>query len=170
MHTRITLSPGFTLIELMVAVSLLALLLALGGPSFNFLFRNVNLTAQANQFVAAVQLARSEAIRRNRSVTLSALADNQAQHWEAGWLVWVDLDNNAAPGEGEVMRRFAALDGTTLQGDTSSLRFAGSGFLDGHTPQAGNFTLKPLSCAGGKGRAIAVSTTGHPSVEEVTCQ
>ena len=69
-HNRTFAPLGFTLIELMVTIALLSILLTLGVPSFHSLIRNMSLTTQANQFVASVQLARSEAVRRNRSVLL----------------------------------------------------------------------------------------------------
>ena len=55
---------GFTLIELMVTVAVLAIVLSLGVPSYRALIINNRLTAQANALVASINLARSEAIKR----------------------------------------------------------------------------------------------------------
>ena len=74
------LRSGFSLIELMVTVALISILLTLGVPSFSAILRNMTLTSQANNFVAAINLARSEAIRRNTAVTLSATASNLTQN------------------------------------------------------------------------------------------
>lgn len=85
------LRSGFSLIELMVTIALVSILLTLGVPSFSAIMRNMTLTSQANNFVAAINLARSEAIRRNTAVTLSASTSNLTQnHWESGWQIWVD--------------------------------------------------------------------------------
>ncbi len=61
---------GFTIIELMITVAVASLLMAIAVPSFNQMVVSGRLTAQSNEFVAALSLARSEAIKRNASVTL----------------------------------------------------------------------------------------------------
>ncbi|MGL5814392.1 MAG: GspH/FimT family pseudopilin [Aeromonas sp.] len=169
MHNRMFAPLGFTLIELMVTVALLSILLMLGVPSFNSLIKSMNLTTQANQFVASVQLARSEAVRRNRNVLLSAQAGNAALHWERGWQVWIDSNGNGSLDAGELIRQFDSLDGNTLSSDTAVLRFTNTGFLDGRTPQGHIFSLTPTSCSGEMARDISINGTGHPSVEESAC-
>jgi type IV fimbrial biogenesis protein FimT len=61
---------GFTLIELLITIAIASILLAIAVPSFNGLIVGSRLTTQANDFVAAVNFARSEAIKRNSSVSL----------------------------------------------------------------------------------------------------
>lgn len=86
-------SRGFTLIELMVAIMVLAILLGVAVPSFRDAALSSRLTAYANDLVASAQLARSEAIKRNAPVTLCASKNGIAcgidagSGWEAGWIV-----------------------------------------------------------------------------------
>lgn len=61
---------GFTLIEIMVTVAVLAIVLAIAVPAFGTLIRSNRLTSNANELVAALQLARSEAVRQNSSVAV----------------------------------------------------------------------------------------------------
>ncbi|RJU10813.1 prepilin [Xanthomonas campestris] len=61
---------GFTLIEIMVTVAVLAIVLAVAVPAFGTLIRSSRLTSDANEFVAALQLARSEAVRQNSLVAV----------------------------------------------------------------------------------------------------
>ncbi|MEB1220701.1 Tfp pilus assembly protein FimT/FimU [Xanthomonas campestris pv. campestris] len=61
---------GFTLIELMVTVAVLAIVLAVAVPAFGTLIRSSRLTSNANEVVAALQLARSEAVRQNSLVAV----------------------------------------------------------------------------------------------------
>jgi len=90
---------GFTLIELMVTVSVAAVLLAVGVPSFQTTVKNNRLTAAANSLVGALNLARSEAIKRGVFVTFCKRngggtdCDNSAS-WNDGWIVFSDLDRD----------------------------------------------------------------------------
>jgi type IV fimbrial biogenesis protein FimT len=61
---------GFTIVELMISLAVASILMALAVPSFNQMIVSGRLTAQSNDMVAAINLARSEAIKRNASVTL----------------------------------------------------------------------------------------------------
>jgi type IV fimbrial biogenesis protein FimT len=61
-------AAGFTVIELMITIVMVAVLLVLGAPAFGTYLDNVKLRTTAETFLAGVQMARSEAIRRNASV------------------------------------------------------------------------------------------------------
>jgi type IV fimbrial biogenesis protein FimT len=85
---------GFTVIELMVTIIVLAILLVVGIPSFRNATLSTRLTALSNDLVGAVQLARSEAIKRNQVVRLCVSADGStcatAGGWDQGWIVLSD--------------------------------------------------------------------------------
>lgn len=88
-------APGFTLVELMVTVAVLAILLAIATPSFTSIINGNRLASGANELVASVQLARSEAVKRNRSVAICRSTDGAncvlaaGASWE-GWITVVD--------------------------------------------------------------------------------
>jgi len=63
-------SGGFTLIELMITIAVLAVVLAIAVPSFQGMINRNRLVASGNEVVAALQLARMEAVRRNSRVEL----------------------------------------------------------------------------------------------------
>ena len=73
---------GFTLIELMMVVAIVAVLAMVGTPSFREMLLNQRLTAVAQAFNSALSLARMEAIQRAQSVKVTALAGNG---WSGGW-------------------------------------------------------------------------------------
>lgn len=85
---------GFTLVELMVTIAVLSIVTLVAVPSFNSLVQGNRMTAQVNQFVAALNLAKAEAVRRNQTVLFCHSADSAscseapASGWE-GWLVGV---------------------------------------------------------------------------------
>lgn len=87
---RPTRGAGFTLIELMVAIAVLAITLALAVPSFGALINSNRLVGQSNELVASLQLARSEAIRRNARVALCASSDGKSCDGATGdWAYWL---------------------------------------------------------------------------------
>ncbi|MGN5139284.1 GspH/FimT family pseudopilin [Aeromonas sp. 164P] len=162
---------GFTLIELMVTIALTALLLTVGIPSFNSLLGSMNMVSQSNEFVQALQLARTEAVRRNQTVRLSALPTNvNSTRWEAGWQVWVDANANDQPEEQELIRVFSANDKLKMTSQQAGmLMFAGNGAFAGRDTQSREFNLQTVPCNGAMARKITVSAMGQPSVQEVPC-
>src|SRR5262245_54788327 len=90
-------ADGFTLIEMMVTIAIAALLFAIGVPMFRNASLGARLSAGANNLLASVQLARSEAIKRNVQVTLCASSDGAtcaaAGGWEQGWII-IDPDGD----------------------------------------------------------------------------
>ena len=95
---------GFTVLELMVTVGVASILLAIAVPSFNQLIATNRLTAQANEVVAALNFARSEAIKRNTSVSFCRVepASPNACATRAGtWSNWIIIPTAG----GNVVRR-----------------------------------------------------------------
>jgi type IV fimbrial biogenesis protein FimT len=85
---------GFTLIELMITVLVGVILVSLAIPSFETVFNSGRITGQANEFVATLQLARMEAIRRNAHVVVCPSANGTScaattAVW-TGWIAFVD--------------------------------------------------------------------------------
>ena len=99
--------PGFTLVELLMAVAVLGILLTIGVPALRDMVLNNRLVSQTNRLVSHLQLARSESIKRSAPVVLCRTDDfatpacggtSAARTWDTGWLVYVDVLVSAAPG------------------------------------------------------------------------
>ncbi|HNB01701.1 MAG TPA: GspH/FimT family pseudopilin, partial [Nitrosomonas sp.] len=96
---------GVTLIELLVTLSVLSILLTIGVPSFNQFSTSSRLNSYSNTLFSHMALARSEAIKRNSRVVVCKSSDGlsctNSGNWSQGWVVFVDLDNNANISGGE---------------------------------------------------------------------
>jgi type IV fimbrial biogenesis protein FimT len=122
---------GFTAVELMITVALLAVMATLAAPALQTLLQNNRAAAIANDLVSTIRLARSEAVTRAQQVTLCPTVDGTAcansTNWATGWLV-----RNAA---GATVKAYPAITrtaaGTTLTGSRSTLVFEPTGFLSG---------------------------------------
>ena len=107
-------SRGVTLIELMVGLSVAAVLIALGSPSFVEAINGNKLSSAAGEVTAALQLARSEAIRFNRRVVLcrsddGSSCDTAAGDW-GGWIVFMDANGNGARDSAEPVIKAGTID------------------------------------------------------------
>jgi type IV fimbrial biogenesis protein FimT len=80
---------GFTLIEAMVVVAMVAILLAVAAPSLVTFQRNSELRATASTFLSSIQSARAEAMKRGVSTYMIPAANND---WATGWIVFADVD------------------------------------------------------------------------------
>ena len=81
---------GFSLVELLVAMTILAILMAIAIPSYNSLILSTTASRYASSMAESALLARSEAIRRNAAVTVCVSSDGAtcgSGGWEQGWLV-----------------------------------------------------------------------------------
>ena len=177
---------GFTLLELMVVLTIAGLLLGIGVPALGNFIRNARLTAAANDFLAELHFARSEAIKRRLPVSvctsLNPLDETptcEDSDTLAGWIVFVDHngdgDLDAAPEQ--VLRRHAALPDTITARSSSSplaITYRDTGFAQdtagsqlvmcdarGNVSSAG-----ALSAA----RGIRIAPTGRPEVTRETGQ
>lgn len=123
---------GFTLLELLIALLVLAVTLSLAAPGLQRTLHDNRLEVEARRLLEALQLARSEAVMRNRPVSLcpSSLARGGAASCDGtyadGWIVFVNPDRNrevAAAGE-DILRVYGALPGGYLATNRSGSRSA----------------------------------------------
>lgn len=166
------------MVELMIVLTIAAILLAVAVPSFNSLIQSQRMTTTVNDFFAAVNLARSEAIHRGSRVDLIP-ADGG--NWANGWIVLLDQNGNQQADAGE---RIIFSHGPVPQGITIKSKFTdskrpylaynGTGRTrtnaNSQTPQLGSwfFTLDDHS------RRIVVNFLGrprvcNPKVDTTTC-
>lgn len=161
---------GFTLIELMIVLAVAAILATMALPAMTNLVQNNRLASQSNEFLTAIATARSEALRRGRSVTLCASADQATcgTDWAAGWIIIVDDANGTDdPDPIEVLRVWEPLRGGTEMTGPDFLRYVGTGRTSAGAAVA--YELSIPGCTGDQLRTVDISTTGRPSVTRGTC-
>lgn len=166
---------GFTLIELMVTIALLVIMMALAAPSFVSFRRNSELASISNSFLAALNTARTEAMKRNMfAMVVPQNADND---WTKGWFVFVDTDDDKAFDATKdilVMQQEAPPSYITLTGNNSTaaaasyVRYDGSGFSRPTGADVPNTTLT-ISRSDASGdyrqiRRIKIAVTGRARV------
>jgi type IV fimbrial biogenesis protein FimT len=156
---------GFTLIELMTALTVLAVLLAMSVPSFREFTRSNRVTAAHNDLLTAFTLARSEALKRATPVTVCASADGAtcagATDWAVGWIVFVD-DAGVAGQLDATDVLLQAWPGTsgdlTLRGSAEFVQYTATGMVS--PAAAANFDAYFAGCSGAKVRRLGVSPIG----------
>ena len=162
---------GFTLIELIITVALVAIIVTIGIPSFRTAILNNSRTAQVNEFVGVLNLARSEAIKRSIRATICRSSDgatcaaDSTSVWENGWIVWVDQNGNSALDAGEEIKIYGTIPNnfTMRSGGTftQSIAYLPNGVSSG----MGTFNLCD-SRGVDQARFIVVSITGRVRVRE----
>ena len=115
MHSR-----GFTLVEMLAVITISAILVALALPSFRSIIRSSQISSTSNAMLASIDLARSEAIRRNATVSVcrslnpenvapvcSSAAGNgyAANDWSSGWITFAKAPANHQQRGGRSRRR-----------------------------------------------------------------
>lgn len=127
-HMQRTLGRGFSMIELMVALSVASILLSLAVPSFVRLIQNNRAAIAANEMLFSAQLARGEAVKHARAVRLCPSSDAAAcsggTAWEGGWIVWIDRNRNDALDADEVLRVVNPLGGAVTLSGPAGLGFS----------------------------------------------
>lgn len=113
---------GVTLIELMIAVGILAIVVAIAVPNFQSMIQNNRLTSASNELLGVFQIARAEAIRANRRVVLVLDSTPDLSADEGHVMVFVDDDRDGVQDVGE--RRVRTL---TLSSDTLSINAVDGG-------------------------------------------
>jgi len=164
---------GFTLIELLVTLSIAAILLGVAVPNFVTFIQNNRLATQANDLVTMLNYARSEAVKRNQTITVCSSTDGTScagsTTWDGGLIVFVDTDGDGVVDGGEaVLQVRQAMEGsnTLRSGAQTRLTYQSNGFLE----VAGSNDVFRLCDTRGTAmaRAITISLQGRVSTSTGT--
>lgn len=160
---------GFSLIELMVVLSIAAVLIGIGVPSFSSLIQKNRTASQTNALIASINYARSEAMKRGQAVVLAS-ADG-SRDWSGGWQVYLDSNNNGSADSGEELRIFEALPGSSgLSATQVKVTVNKNGFLNGvKTNGSVVWTLTQSGCSGNLNRTLTLYPSGRNLIQQDAC-
>ena len=153
---------GFTLIELRVTVAVIGVLAVVAVPAMTTLINANRLNGAAGEVQAAVQLARSEAVRRNVPVTVCASSDGTTCASTTAWTRWIVRGRD--PGTVstiDVMRDETAAGGVALTGPSGGITYKPSGLID-------SAQQVEVDMAGSQ-RYVCVQVSGLATISKVAC-
>ncbi len=124
---------GFTLVELVITMTLASILVGMGVPALRSLMERNWRASLTNHLVSDLMLARSEAVKRGGYVTLCHSSDESACNgtWADGWILFVDSDGDQTLDSGEeLLRRYQPDTGPyTIVSATDAITFHPTGML-----------------------------------------
>jgi type IV fimbrial biogenesis protein FimT len=126
MHSR-----GFTTIEMAVVMAIMAILLAIGAPNLMTFMAGSEMRSNSSSLIGDIGLARAEALRTRRSVTICARdagTDTCGTNWANGWMIFQDADSNGVRVATEaIFRSTEAPGGKVVVTGPNSFTFRSSG-------------------------------------------
>ncbi len=127
---------GFTMIQLMVAITIVGTLTAIAIPSYRYVTATSRIAGEINNLLGDMQFARFQAIKQGQTITVCASSSGTgclgatATTWNTGWIVFDDANGNGTVDAGEkVIRVQQAFSGSdTLTGTVGKVTFNREGF------------------------------------------
>jgi len=165
-------AQGMTLIELLTAMLVLAILMGIAVPSFREFTQNNRTIAATNDLVTALNLARSEALRRATTTVVCASNNQQtcsgSTTWTTGWIAFNDANINGVVDANELLQAWSGVSGglvATADQDRAAYNAMGMAQLAGDI----TFRVGASTCTGLHVGQTVISTIGSVRSTKVAC-
>lgn len=170
---------GFTLVELLTVVTIVAILMAVGVPSYRYVTTDNRMSTEANQLLGDLQYARSEAVREGQTVTTCVAQSTSATSpscaaagtttWQNGWIVFGDVNNDQTIDSGDpvlrIQRPFAGGDTFGANNNMNAVSFNRSGFVNQLGAAQVTVTLKDSTANSAYTRCLYLTQSGMLAVQ-----
>jgi type IV fimbrial biogenesis protein FimT len=168
-------SAGFTLTELAIVMSIVAILMAIGMPSFKYVTTSNRISTELNGLLGDMQYARSQAIKEGLPVTVCSSVNgtqcDQVNTWQSGWIVFLDSDNNQSVGANEAIIRtqtaFSSSDTfVPSAGSFTAITFNREGYAKTQNPGTVTLELHDSTSNTAWTRCLAITPVGMLSTQK----
>lgn len=154
-------SSGFTLVELVITIALVAIVLVIAAPSTKIMMDSNRMAGATNNLIASLNLARQLAITNNSpNITVCSTTDGLTcgfgNSWATGWIVFNDLNEDGDAGTTEIIRIQGKVSNLTMTGPSGLVQYDERGLLT----EAYSFVIKPASCTGNNKRTVNLLASG----------
>lgn len=182
-HTDLTKFSGFTLVELMITISIAAILMTVGVPSYKYVTNANRIASEVNGLLGDMQYARAEAIKEGLPVTVCVSTNGTSctsqTDWKNGWIVFSDANGNATVDGGDTIQRvqktFASTDTFQATNTVAAVTFNREGFAVGNANGA-LIKLHDVTNTSGWTRCLFINMSGmmktltyNATFNSVTC-
>lgn len=163
-------AKGFTLVELMIAIAVLGIIVAMAAPAMSGFVIRQNVNSRANELLLSIAFARSEAVKRNASIVVIP-STNSSTGWSDGWCIGPTNISNCS--HADVLRTFPGNSDVTittayLASGASRLMFQRDGTVClacGDVPIS--ITSPKLEATGDNARCITINRQGRAVVTKI---
>lgn len=145
---------GFTMVELVVVLSIMGILATLAAPSLTEMMARYRVKSYATDLYMALVKTRSEAIKRNASVTLSP----DAEGWQAGWLITRTTGDQAVLDQQQIQSNVQVTGPVDVKYNSA-----------GRATQAVTFSITTIMAGSSAEQCVAVSLSGMPTIKAGAC-
>lgn len=163
------------MLELVITMTVAAILMALAVPSYRYVTSTNRIAAEVNGLLGDMQFARAEAITEGQTVTVCVSSNGTscsgATNWQNGWIVFSDVNgdhifNNASDARLRVQATFTGTDTFIANNGVSYVMFNREGFATGAGIANGTLiTLHSTPVNNDATRCLAVTLVGLLTVQ-----
>ena len=168
---------GFTVTELVMVMTIIGILTAIGVPSFKYVTASNRISSEINALLGDMQFARSQAIKQGLTVTVCTSSDGATCNtggagntWNTGWIVFLDSNGDQQVNNGEQVIRvqpgFSSNDTLQSMGSLAAVTYNRLGYAPTWNSQTINIALHDANNLSTYTRCLAITASGSVSTEK----